>query len=255
LVPFRLFRSRSVTGANIVMLLVGAGFFSMWYFLSLYLQDVLGYGALKAGMAFLPMAFAIIIGAQFSSRLLPKIGVRPLLLTGTVLLVVGFGWLSRIGAHSGYWDHVFGPGCVISLAIGVLFTPLASAATSGVHYTEAGLASGVLNTARQMGGSIGLAVLATIAIDRTRSLLGGGHASATSASALTSGYARAFELAAILGLVAFAASFIVPTIGPKPAPERPTDETFEAVVDGEEGALPAPATATPATATGSLGTA
>jgi EmrB/QacA subfamily drug resistance transporter len=238
LVPFRLFRSRSVSGANLVMFMVGAGFFSMWYFLSLYLQNVLGYGALKTGLAFLPMAIAIIIGAQVSSRLLPKIGVRPLLSSGTFLLVVGFVWLSRIDTQGNYWPHIFGPGCVISLAIGLLFTPLASAATSGVNYTEAGLASGVLNTARQMGGSIGLAVLATVAIDRTRSVLGGGHGSAASAAALTSGYARAFELAAVLGLVAFAASFIVPSSHPKAAPQSPAEETFEAVVDGEESALP-----------------
>jgi EmrB/QacA subfamily drug resistance transporter len=235
LVPFGLFRSRSVTGANLVMFMVGAGFFSMWYFLSLYLQNVLGYGALKAGLAFLPMAIAIIIGAQISSRLLPKIGVRPLLLSGTFLLVVGFVWLSRIDAQGNYWQHIFGPGCVISFAIGVLFTPLASAATSGVHYTEAGLASGVLNTARQMGGSIGLAVLATVAIDHTRSLVARGS---SSAAALTSGYARAFELAAVLSLVAFAASFIVPAIGPKAAPETPAGATVEAVVDGEKGELP-----------------
>ena len=172
LVPFRIFRSRSVSGANIVMFLVGAAFFSMWYFLSLYLQNVLGYGALKTGMAFLPMAICIIIGAQGSSRLLPKVGVRPLLVVGTLLMTGGFAWFTQIADHSHYWTDVFGPGCIVSLSIGVLFTPLASAATAGVHYTEAGLASGVLNTARQMGGSIGLAVLATVAIDHTKSLLG-----------------------------------------------------------------------------------
>jgi predicted MFS family arabinose efflux permease len=237
LVPFRLFRSRSVTGSNIVMFLVGAAFFSMWYFLSLYLQNVLGYGALKTGLAFLPMAICIIIGAQASSRLLPKLGVRPLLLVGTLLMSGGFAWLSRISDTSHYWDHVFGPGCIISLAIGVLFTPLASAATSGVHYTEAGLASGVLNTARQMGGSLGLAVLATVAIDRTRGLLGGAHGTST-AAALTSGYGRAFILDALLGLCAFAAAFIVPSLGPRRSAESPAEQIGEAAVDGE-GALPA----------------
>src|ERR1700728_2260830 len=107
LVPFRLFRSRSVTGANIVMFLVGAAFFSMWYFPSLYLQNVLGYGALKTGMAFLPMAICIIIGAQASSRLLPKLGVRPLLAVGTLLMSGGFAWFSRIQSQSSYWAHVF----------------------------------------------------------------------------------------------------------------------------------------------------
>jgi EmrB/QacA subfamily drug resistance transporter len=225
LVPFRLFRSRSVSGANIVMFLVGAAFFSMWYFLSLYCQNVLGYGALKTGMAFLPMAIAIIIGAQASSRLLPKLGVRPLLVVGTLLMAGGFAWFTQIADNSHYWDHVFGPGCIVSLAIGVLFTPLASAATAGVHYTEAGLASGVLNTARQLGGSVGLAVLATIAIDRTHSLLGGAHGT-TAAAALTSGYARAFTLDAVLGLIACAAAFIVPSLGPSLAAQSaPADST------------------------------
>src|SRR6202042_3095130 len=129
LMPFGLLRSRSVSGANTVMFLVGAAFFSMWYFLSLYLQNVLGYSALRAGLAFLPMAVAIIIGAQVSSRLMSRTGVRPLLLAGTILATAGFAWLSRIVPHASYWQHVFGPGCLISLALGLLFTPLAAAAT------------------------------------------------------------------------------------------------------------------------------
>jgi EmrB/QacA subfamily drug resistance transporter len=239
LVPFRLFRSRSVTGSNIVMFLVGAAFFSMWYFLSLYLQNVLGYGALKAGMVFLPMATSIIIGAQVSSRLMTKLGVRPLLFAGTVLACGGFGWLAQIQSHSSYWSHVFGPGCMVSLALGLLFTPLTSAATSGVDFNEAGLASGVLNTSRQLGGSIGLAALATIAIDRTHAALSQGHGSVTKAVALTSGYARAFSVAAFLGLAAFAASFIVPSIRPRQTAKTEVQQPFRSMVDGEGGSPPA----------------
>jgi EmrB/QacA subfamily drug resistance transporter len=224
LVPFGLFLSRSVSGANVVMFLVGAAFFAMWYFLSLYLQNVLGYSALRAGMAFLPMALTIIIGAQLSSRLMPRIGARPLLLAGTVLATAGFAWLSRIAPAASYWAHVFGPGCVIALALGLLFTPLAAAATAGVSFSEVGLASGVLNTSRQIGGSLGLAVLATVATDRTRAIIAGnagGHAQAAGpggsqghaiAAALNEGYSRAFELAAGLTLAAFVASFVVPAI-------------------------------------------
>jgi MFS family permease len=221
------------------MFLVGAAFFSMWYFLTLYLQNVLGYGALRAGMAFLPMAVTIIIGAQISSRVLNKFGVRPLLVTGTVMAGGGFVWLTQISATSHYWSHVFGPGCIISGALGLLFTPLASAATSGVPFNEAGLASGVLNTARQMGGSVGLAVLATIAIDRTHAFSTAVVGATPSKAALTSGYARAFEVAAFLGLAAFVASFIVPSLKGATAPEPEPEMTFEALVDGEEGALPA----------------
>ena len=173
LVPLRLFRSRWVTGANVTMLLAGAVFFSMWYFLSLYLQDVLGYGPLRTGVAFLPMSAAIVIGAQGSARLLPRVGVRPLLVTGTLMAVGGFAWLSRIGSGADYWSVVFGAGIIAAGAIGVLFTPLASAATTGVDRREAGLASGVLNTSRQVGGSIGLAALATAATDRSRALAHG----------------------------------------------------------------------------------
>ncbi|HMD44879.1 MAG TPA: MFS transporter [Acidimicrobiales bacterium] len=207
LVPLGLFRSRSLSGANIVMILVGAAFFSMWYFLSLYLQNVLGFGPLRAGMAFVPMAVSIIVGAQVSSRLVNRFGARPLLLIGTALASVGFVWLSRIDPTSTYWGAVFGPGCLISLSLGLLFTPLASAATSDVPQNEAGLASGLLNTSRQVGGAIGLAALATVAVDWSRSLLRTGtppHA------ALTAGYARAFEVAAVLGGLAFLAAFIVP---------------------------------------------
>lgn len=210
LVPFRLFRSRSVSGANVVMFLVGAAFFSMWYFLSLYLQNVRGFGALRAGFCFLPMALAIIVGAQATSRLLPKVGVRPPLQAGTVLAAVGFWWLSRIHAASGYWTHVFGPGVVIALALGFLFTSAASAGTAGVDYSEAGLASGVLNTSRQVGGSLGLAVLATIATDRTHSLLAGGHH--PTSVGLADGYSLAFEVAALLSIAAFVASFVVPAL-------------------------------------------
>jgi len=212
LVPFRLFRSRSVTGANTVMFFVGAAFFSMWYFLSLYMQNVLGYSALRAGLAFLPMALTIIVGAQASSRILPKTGVRPLLLVGTAAATGGFVWLTQIHAHSSYVSHVLGPGCIIALALGLLFTPLASAATAGVHITEAGLASGVLNTSRQVGGSLGLAALATIATDRTHSMLGAGRGAVSTTVALTDGYARAFAVAVILALAALVCSLVVPSL-------------------------------------------
>ncbi|HET6963922.1 MAG TPA: MFS transporter [Acidimicrobiales bacterium] len=235
LVPFRLFHSRPVTGANVVMLLVGGAFFSFWYFLSLYLQTVLGYDALRAGLAFIPMSLAIIIGAQTSSRLIDRIGVRPMLQAGTLVAAVGFAWLTAIHAHSGYWGSVFGPASLVSLALGLLFTPLASAATAGVHYSEAGLASGVLNTARQMGGSLGLAVLATIAIDRTHSAL---HHSAAAPVALTDGYSRAFLVAAFISVGALAASFLVPAIRRGAGAGEAVPVGQQAVAEGDPNPVP-----------------
>jgi EmrB/QacA subfamily drug resistance transporter len=235
LIRFGLFRSRALSGANIVMFLVGAAFFSMWYFLSLYLQNVLGDSALKTGLAFLPMGVTIMIGAQASSRILPRTGVRPLLQAGTLVAAGGFAWLSAISPHASYWTHVFGPGCLISLALGLLFTPLAAAATASVAVTEAGLASGVLNTSRQIGGSIGLAVLATVATDRTRAALAGGRSVVSQAAALNDGYSRAFEVATALTLAAFAASFVVPAIRARSAPASGTRPKDEAKTDFDAG--------------------
>jgi EmrB/QacA subfamily drug resistance transporter len=233
LIRFGLFRSRSLSGANIVMFLVGAAFFSMWYFLSLYLQDVLGDSALKTGLAFLPMGVTIMIGAQASSRILPRVGVRPLLQAGTLVAAGGFAWLSAISPHASYWTHVFGPGCLISLALGLLFTPLAAAATADVARSEAGLASGVLNTARQIGGSLGLAVLATIATDRTLAALADRRPVLSHAAALNDGYSRAFEVAAALTLAAFAASFVVPAIRARTTPAPSNGPRDEAKTDAD----------------------
>jgi EmrB/QacA subfamily drug resistance transporter len=208
LVPFQLLRSRSVAGANVVMLLVGAAFFAMWYFLSLYLQDVLGYSALRAGLAFIPMAIAIMAGAQASPRLLPRIGLRPLLAGGMLLATGGFAWLAEIPAHGSYVAHVLGPGLIVALALGLLFTPLATAATTGVPLSQAGLASGVLNTSRQVGGSIGLAALATVAVARTHSVLATGR---SPADALAAGYDRAFAVAAALNLAGLVCCLLIPT--------------------------------------------
>jgi EmrB/QacA subfamily drug resistance transporter len=218
LMPLSLFRSRSLSTANIVMLLVGVVFFSMWYFLSLYLQDVHGYGALKTGLLFLPMSAAIIAGAQTAGRLLGRAGPQRLLVIGLVLSAAGFAWLTQLTATTGYVDGVLGGTLLISYGIGLSFAPLATAGTAGVPWTQAGLASGVLNTSRQVGGSIGLAALATIATDRTTSLYGGpipsglgdsGAPSATLSDALTSGYVHAFAAAAVIaGIAAIVATRI-----------------------------------------------
>ena len=205
LLPYRIFRSRALSTSNLVMFLVGGAFFTMWYFLTFYYQYVLGYGAVKTGLAFLPMALAIIAGAQLSSRILHRTHVRPLLLAGTALATVGFAWVSRVGAHSSYAANILVPSALCAFAIGLLFTPLASAATTGVDHAEAGLASGVLNTARQIGGSLALAALGTVAADRSATFR-----VATSHLALTSGYDRAFQLSAAITALALVVSLAVP---------------------------------------------
>jgi EmrB/QacA subfamily drug resistance transporter len=222
LVPFRIFRSRPLTTANLMMFLIGGTFFAMWYFLTYYFQGVLGYGPVKAGFAFFPMAVAIIIGAQISSRLIAKTGVRPLLQIGAVLATLGFIWISLIKPADSYAGHILVPSFICAFAMGLLFAPLATAATSGVDRADAGLASGILNTARQVGGSLALAVLATVATNVTNHAM---H-SASHAAAQTSGYQRAFQISAVVTLVALVVSFAVPRntgraagVSPNPANE------------------------------------
>ncbi|MDE3065847.1 MAG: MFS transporter, partial [Acidobacteriota bacterium] len=163
----------------------------------------------------LPMALSIITGAQVSSRLVPRIGVRPLLTLGATMATLGFLWLALIEPHSAYWPAIVVPSVICALAMGLLFMPLASAATAGVSKHEAGLASGVLNTSRQVGGSVALAVLGTVAADRTATFV-----DRHSALALVSGYQRAFQTSAAITAAALVVSLFVPRV----APSRPRDE-------------------------------
>jgi EmrB/QacA subfamily drug resistance transporter len=209
LMPVRLFRSRWVTGANVVMLLAAAGIFSVWYFLSLFLQDVLQYDALRTGLAFAPLSTMIVVGAQTAPRLLIRLGTRRVLLAGALMAAAGFGWLTQIASSRGYWTVVFGGATLVSLGIGLVYTALASAGTVGVDSADAGLASGVLNTSRQVGGSIGLAALATVASGHTAHLE---HAGLQDTSAIAAGYGRAFAISCALMAAAFVAAFVVPAV-------------------------------------------
>jgi EmrB/QacA subfamily drug resistance transporter len=221
LMPLRLFRSRAVSGANAVMFLVGAAMFAMWFFLTLYLQQVLGYSPLVTGLTFLPQTAAIAIGATLAGRLVPKFGPRPLIVAGGLLAAGGLYWLSFISATGTYWTSAFGGGVMCTLGMGLAFTPIAVAATAGVPRAEAGLASGVMNTSRQIGASVGLAVLTTLAASRIASLEHGRTATRELArTAMTAGYARGFEVGALIALGAVALTFIIPAVAraPQPAP-------------------------------------
>ena len=228
LMPLRLFRSRSVTGANTVIFLLGAAMFAMWFFLSLYMQNVLGFSPLQTGFAFLPQTLAIVVGAQISSRLVARTGPRPLLLVAPLVAAVGMALLSRITPDSTYLANILGPSVLITLSIGLSFTPGTFAATSGVPMSEAGLASGLVNTTRQVGGSIGLAALATLAADTTLALTPAGRA--PSAAALTAGFAKAFSASVWLLVGSAAAATILPSwkgrsrggdVAASPTPRRP----------------------------------
>jgi hypothetical protein len=208
-----------------VMLLFGVVFFSMWYFLSLYLQDVQQYSALKAGLLFLPMSALIILGAQIAGRTLAKVGPQRLLFVGLLLTTGGFAWLTQLTATDSFVHGLLGGELLIALGTGLSFAPLATAATAGVHWTQAGLASGVLNTSRQVGGSIGLAALATVATNQYTHVLGSSKSVAAQHVALTSGYVHAFTAASVIAAIAALATFAIPPISRRPR----TDVTAEAV--------------------------
>ena len=199
LVPLRIFRSRSVTGGNVVMLMMFGALFGSWYFETLYMQHVLGFSPLQAGLAFLPQTVLIAAGAQVTARLVPKFGPRPLILAGTLTAGAGLAWLAQTTTSTTFLGGLLGPFVLIGLGMGLAVTPIAVAGTAGVPPRDAGLASGLLNTSRTVGASIGLAALATIAAKRTASTLSDHVATAArTATALTDGYTLAFSIAAVL---------------------------------------------------------
>ena len=197
LVPFRIFRLRTLTGANVVGLLLGASLFSMFFFVSLYMQQVLGYSAIKAGVSYLPLAITIIISAGIASQLVTRVGYKPVLAAGMALIALGLIWFSQISVQGNYAADILGPSLLAGLGLGFAFVPVTIAAVAGVSDRDSGLASGLINTSQQIGGAVGLAVLAAVSI----SVTGSSRAPAD----LTNGFQEAFLTGAgfaVLGLLA-----------------------------------------------------
>jgi EmrB/QacA subfamily drug resistance transporter len=163
LLPVRLLRSRDRLGANLMMLAAGTTLFGVFFFLTLFVQDVWHYSALRAGVAFLPLTVAVLATSAAASRLVPRTGARPLLLTGAIGTAAGLYWLSRLTEHGTYAGGLLGPLLVTGAGLGLLFVPLSLVALARVAEADSGVASSLLNTGRQVGGSIGLAVLGTVA--------------------------------------------------------------------------------------------
>jgi predicted MFS family arabinose efflux permease len=207
--------------ANIAVFFLGCAVFAMWYFASLYLQQVLGFSPIQAGVAFLPMTVAIATASTVAGRLSNRLGPGRVLTAGMALIALGMVGLSFIRAGGGYWSDVFAPSIITAAGIGFSFVPVTIAGVAGVRRDEAGLASGLINTSRQFGGSLGLAVLATIASSHTATLAHGGQATA---AAVTGGFSLAFLVGAgFAGAGALAAGFglaRVPRREPEPAPQR-----------------------------------
>jgi EmrB/QacA subfamily drug resistance transporter len=197
LVPFSIFRVRTITGANVVGLLVGASLFSMFFFISLYMQQVLGYSAIEAGLSYLPLAVSIILSAGIASQLVTKVGFKPILATGMLLIAAGLIWFSQISVDGSFLGDILGPSLLAAVGLGFSFVPVTIAAVSGIADREQGLASGLINTSQQVGGALGLAILAAVSSSVTGNSL--------DPAVLTEGFQDAFLVGAgfaILGLIA-----------------------------------------------------
>jgi Na+/melibiose symporter-like transporter len=199
LMPLRIYASRTLSAANLIVLLMGASMFGMWFFVSLYLQQVLGYSPLKAGVAFLPMTGLIAACSVLASKAVMRVGAKPLLATGMAVGTVGLLLFARVPDGGHYLSDVLVPSILVAFGFGVAFVPATISAVAGVRSEEAGLASGLVNTSRLFGGALGLAILATLATSRTDSHHAVG-AAATKA-ALTSGFHLAFVVAAAFSLL------------------------------------------------------
>jgi EmrB/QacA subfamily drug resistance transporter len=214
LVPLRIFRSRNVSGANLVQVLSVAGMFGMFFLGSLYLQRVMGYDALEIGLAFLPVTLVMgTLSIRYSERLIMRFGARTLLFPGLTLIVLGLAWFSQAPVDGSYVVNVLPVMVLLGFGAGISFPGLMTLAMSGATPEDAGLASGLVNTSAQVGGALGLAVLATLSATRSQHLIASGTAKA---SALTSGYHLAFAIAAALVVAAIVVALTVL----QPEPQR-----------------------------------
>ncbi|MGH9303885.1 MAG: MFS transporter [Acidimicrobiales bacterium] len=235
LMPLRIFANRNRSGAYLTMLCFGAALFAVFYFVTLFFQDVQHYSPLRSGLSFLPFALAIGVAAQISSRLVAKLGARVLVPTGAAIGALGLWWLSTISVTTSY-PGILGPFLVLGLGMGTTFVPLTLTALADVKAEEAGLASALLNTGQQIGGAIGLAALSTVAVTTTRASLHTlaslhhGHLSSSLVGvAITRGYTHGFLIAAVIALGAAAIALSMIRLGgsrhsagvrPMPAPSK-----------------------------------
>jgi len=228
LVPLGIFRRRSLSVANGIAVTIGAGLFGTYFFLSLYLQDVNGYSALRTGLAFLPAGLCTLAGALIGTRLVQVIGARYQLVLGPALAAGGLFWLSTLTAGDPYTSDVLGPLVLIGLGIGMSFVPMTLSATVGVPPHEAGLASGLINTTRQMGGALGLAIMATVATTIATDQLRSHHGLA---AGMTDGYTAAFTIAGAGLVIGALLALVLPKapLAEAGAPAGTMEETTEVV--------------------------
>ena len=215
LLPLGIFGNRSLSIANIAIACVGVALTAQLFFVSLYLQQVIGYSALRTGVSMVPMSVTMILGALGAKSLIPRFGARTLFVGGALVATAGMAWLSRLPVHSDYPAHILGPTMVLGVGVGLMILPVTDAATAGVAPHLAGLASGLLNVSRQIGGAIGLAILVTVATTvSSHSQL------ANPAAATVHGYRPALLICAAISLISALVGLLLPKATRSPATEK-----------------------------------
>jgi EmrB/QacA subfamily drug resistance transporter len=220
LVPLGIFRRRTLTGANVVGFGLGTMIFGMFFLLSLYMQQVLGYSPLKTGVGYLAVALTVVVAAAISQAFVTRLGVKPVLVTGMLLIGVGLVFFTQVSAGGSYLGDLLPGFLLIGVGMGFSFVPISIAALAGVEGPEAGLASGLINTSQQIGGALGLALLTTVATTHTSSALAHGTAQP---QALTDGFSLGFWVAAGFALVSLVTTLValrqddLPAVGAEPA--------------------------------------
>ena len=269
LLPMRVLADRNRSGAYLIMLCVSTGLFGLFFFLTLFIQTVLGYSAIRSGIAYLPFAIGVVIASALASQLVPRVGPRPLIVAGAAMVAGGMFWFSRLTEHASYGGDLLGPQIVSSFGLGLVFVPLALVALHKVAEQDTGVASSLLNTAQQVGGAIGLAVLGTVAwttvADSVRTQVA--HAAVAAGRplpkpgtppptsiyyhALTVGFSRAFLVAAAIGLVALLIAIVTIRIrrqdlaGAAPAPQEAAQQTAAQQTPAQQTAAQQPGTEEP----------
>ena len=207
LVPLSILKVKGVAAADATQLVAIAGFLPMFFFLTLYMQTVLGYSPIQTGLAYLPLTGGFIIAASISSQLFARIGTKPVVVLGTVISAAGLYWLSRVPLDGSYLSDILPGLLTVSIGMGGVFTGLTTAANAGVEQDQAGLAAGLLNTGQQLGAALGLAILSAVATAQTKSVLSAGDGLTQAA---THGYQRALLVGAFIVLAATAVALLTP---------------------------------------------
>jgi predicted MFS family arabinose efflux permease len=245
LLPLRLFAERNRTASYLVMLTAAAAMFGVLFFLTQFLQGIQGYSPLRTGLAFLPFTPVLVVSAQIASRMVSRVGPRPLIVAGASLLVAGLAWLSNVGVGSGYLTLMLPAIAMIAMGMGQIFVSVTVTAVSGVERRDSGVASATLNVSQQVGGTLGLAALVTVSATATANQLAGSAGPVLNAAArahvfdgaLVHGWATGFGLATAFAVAALLSAVFVLR---SPGREPPLQEIEEVVEEGgrvEEPAL------------------